>query len=480
MGMYQYLLYCYGHLIEGEPKDFIILIDNSKKKTFQVVNENVWYLKFTDEYASVFQREEILESNKLEFALAKKEYSHHFFQYIMNFLTTDKKFFQKEINGILIKDYRGEILSVKNLILGNVIIDKKLIGIIKKFFKNLGRITFNDCIIENDSNLSELDCPISLVGCEIKNINSFGFCQQEIRLSKCKIDDISHTVINSNKISIIGESCEDEMLTTLFFKCHFPELEELEVGIDIKNEDGTYYNKCLNFIAKSCPVLINLKIDGKIISYDFLYHFNKLSSCEISSVDDTIGVYPIFNPYIVDDKKREEIISKTRRKIETALDINLAMYDKLKEILNGLNTINFTDQEKKIYLNEYLPSIFLNPLRYLKDGNINYYYIYNSKNKTLELHADHSGEVFVINDRLYIYKELLETSFIKQKQQFVPSVPFIYHPNGLPIIFKSKGPSREVYINKALSMEEWYNHDEYFDAIIEDQKERKLMDNNIK
>ena len=460
MDMYYNLLDYYGRLIQDEPKDFIILIDNSKRKSFKTINENIWYLKFVDEYASVFYRDEMLESNSLQFALSKKEYSNHFFKYIMDFLTSNKSFFHKIINGVLINDYHGEILNITTLILGNAIIDKIMVRNIKKFFKNLRGITLKDCIIAEDALLSDLDCDLNLIGCEIKNINSFGYCVQELRLSRCQIDKIADTTINSSKISIIGNTCEDENLAYLFLKCHFPELEELEIGRNSKAEDGgTYFNQCLNFIPYACPMLISLIIDGKIYSFDFLHHFNQLSYCEIRSVNDTIGVYPIINPYIVNDKERNEIISKSSREIKTDMDMHLAMYDKQQEILASLSMINYTDEEKRFYLGEAPLSILLNPLRYFKDEEIKYYYTFDSKNNNLILHSDHSGETHIINNRFYVIRELLEIYVIKQKQQFIPSVPFVYHPTGIPIIFKNDGYSREDYVNKALSMEEWYTID---------------------
>ena len=82
---------------------------------------------------------------------------------------------------------------------------------------------------------------------------------------------------------------------------------------------------------------------------------------------------------------------------------------------------------------------------------------------------DYSDDSQIINDRFYVIRKLLKTNLIKQKQQFIPSVPFVYHPNGIPILFKKSSFSREDYINEARSMEQWYTIDDEGEHILKRQ-----------
>lgn len=404
MNMYQELVQRYNSTINDQYNDFIIRIDGSKTKPFSIINEYIEYLKFTDKYASVFTKDELCDFSDLHFAPSLKKYSNYFLKYILNFLTSNKPFFYKVLGEITINDYHTEILNIRQLFLGNTIVDNEMIQVFKKFFKKLEKISFHDCVIEKNCSFRELNCDLHFEGCEIKSTNSYNYCEQSIEFLDCKIDKITNAVINSNNIRISGKECNDYMLTLLFLKCHFPNLESLIIGSKLERceiDNSINYNSCLYFMPYSCPKLMDLFIQGSVNSFDFLYHFNKLTSCEIRSVDDSIGPYEIYNPYITDELERKEIVNKSKRNIETSLDINLALYDRLAQILKALSCINFFDEEKNLYLYQKTPLEILNPLRCFREQKVNYYYSYDSINGILKLHFDHAGDYKLVNDNFY-------------------------------------------------------------------------------
>lgn len=369
-----------------------------------------------------------------------------------------------------------------------------MIQVFKKFFKKLEKISFHDCVIEKNCSFRELNCDLHFEGCEIKSTNSYNYCEQSIEFLDCKIDKITNAVINSNNIRISGKECNDYMLTLLFLKCHFPNLESLIIGSKLERceiDNSINYNSCLYFMPYSCPKLMDLFIQGSVNSFDFLYHFNKLTSCEIRSVDDSIGPYEIYNPYITDELERKEIVNKSKRNIETSLDINLALYDRLAQILKALSCINFFDEEKNLYLYQKTPLEILNPLRCFREQKVNYYYSYDSINGILKLHFDHAGDYKLVNDNFYYIKRAINTIAIMERTKVITSVPFIYHPTGIPIKFDNDSFLRQDFINQALALEHYFDYeassncnnisDNFCDSLDDDSSVReKTVVKNIK
>ncbi len=67
------------------------------------------------------------------------------------------------------------------------------------------------------------------------------------------------------------------------------------------------------------------------------------------------------------------------------MDICLILYDYLKKSVKLLQNVNFTEEEKYIYLQNKIPSILLNPLHSFSEEKIDYVYTYDAHTKSLEL-----------------------------------------------------------------------------------------------
>lgn len=332
-------------------------------------------------------------------------------------------------------------------------IDRQMVKILSRFFKELSIVHFSKCRIEKDCDFSHLKSKLDFSDCEISSMNVFRYCQQDLKLQNCKINHITNSVINSHKIHI--DKLDDSTLANLFFFCHFPELKSLTIGNPNALIVENHYHQCLEWLPYACPRLVSLFMEGKVFSFDFLYHFNRLNKVEIRSTNDSIGIYEIFNPYVTKEEERDEIIKSSYRNIKTNLDIHLAISDKLNCIMQLLNTVGFTEEEKNIYLHQKVP-LLLNPIQYLSGRKFDFFYSFDSKNKEMELLHNDSGESIIIDDKFYTIGKTFEGRYIRMKQQVITSKPFIYHPSGIPIVFNRKECSYQEHIDQAIRMQDMF------------------------
>lgn len=465
----------YRRVIPNKSLEYTILIDGKKKECVENLYDDIEFIKYTSDYIAIFKVNEIFEKYFLEFAQSHMEDSSCFFHYIMEFLTSKEQYFYKKVNGIILKDFQKEILHIKELSINNLIIDNKMIKLLMQYFKELEFVHFKNCIILEECSFYHLESTLRFYNCEIMNINSFNYCKQNLIFSNCQISKIVNAIINSSKITI--DKWDDATLTDLFLKCHFPNLTEMIIKNDfVSLDDNTLYNKCLQFLPYACPNLVNLFIEGKVFSFNFLYHFNKLNKCEIRSVNDSIGVYEIYNPYVENDSERNDIINNSNRQIKDDMDIHLAIYDKLDEIIKLLKIANFTVEEMNIYLNKKVPMTLLNPVSNFCETKISNYYLYNLNNRILELCNNSDYEPIIINDRFYLIKKLFAGKYVKMKQGVIISSPFIYHPSGIPIIFSKTGYSYQQYIDDARRMQDYFEVEEDVVGPEEENQQRKNLE----
>lgn len=441
-------------------KDYLLYVDGRKRITLspnETYLRRIDFVKLEEKYVADLNINEDYDQNDLHIYFYSNGNSQQFINYVIGILTTPAFQFLKTKRNILLKDYRGEILKINSLIIENCIINEEMIEFIKKYFVNLKNISFINCKILNDSKLSDINCKLSLFSCTLENINSLNFFKNDLEIVDCKFDKITNAIINSKSMDL---SSDDKTLEEIFLKCNFPDLENIRLSTSDK-----CFNKCLIFLPYACPKVIKLSINGFVYSYDFLYHFTSLDSCKIKSVNDSIGIYPIFNPYVVDEKERNSIIMRSNRKIQSEFDIHLALNDKLLNIINAIKLVGYSKEERDLLLNNKDYDTILNPLEYCKDGDVSKYYQFDSNNNVLKLQldSDDNKDIIIFNSKAFMFRKNLNIchSFSLRKQ-FVLSSPFIYHPNGIPIFFK-KEDKYEDYINVALSTTQYYNMDKSHD-----------------
>lgn len=473
--------------IPKDENDFILVVDNhykDKNDDYYPFSERK-FVKITKEMISIFKYHGITDSSYLTIALSDKNNSSNYIKYILDLFTTDNSKLKKYINNILVDDYRLKLDEVRFITLSVMEIDKNVIELTKKLFPKIERIKFVSCHIKDNCNFNNINFDFEFDNCDIDSIKSLNYCTKNLDLYNCKLNNISHSIINSKKIFI--SKIDDETLENLFIFCHFPELTELTIGDFYGGVNDVSYKKALLFLPKACPNLLKLQISGKVYSFDFLSNFNKLSSCEIRSIDDSAYVYEAYSPYVENEKERNLIIKNSKIKPQEEIDEHIAIKQKLDEIIKLLNKLGVSEEEKNLYLNKKVPKILLDPLNAVKLKNLNYYYIYDSTNDELIMTAD---------DTLYdeknncactykMFNGILYRTFDEKKRGYFAitkkidlAEQFMYNRVGIPIVFRKSNYEKykEFEFVKEVSKEEWYiNYDpedessyEYYDGELEE------------
>lgn len=290
-------------------------------------------------------------------------------------------------------------------------------------------------------------------------MNCLNYCEQQLTLKNTKISKVPNSIINSNKIHI--DDLDDSALRDIFLLCHFPDLNELTIGdYNLLCNSNRYYEKCLSYLPYSCPKLRSLFIEGRINSFDFLYHFRELNKCEIRSINDSIGYFKIYNPYIVKKNERDRIVSDSKCNSNSKFDIHLAIYEKLQSIIKSLSLVSYSEDEKDLYINNNVEKILLNSLDNFNDKPVEHIYLYDVNKENLELtekNIDNNlKDYFFVNNTLFESEKQINRNYIKSKSKITTCKPFIYHPSLIPIVFSEKALSHKEYINQAIGMEDMF------------------------
>ena len=410
---------------------YLLYVDNYRKKFAEGYSEEIRIKKYTDIFYSEIYKKLITGAIELDFFLSSKTTCDELITYILDYLTSTSEIFYNKKNGIILEDFHDMILHITTLRLNNMIIDKKLIHIINKFFKNLKGISFSNCLIMEDcyfANLDKLE-NIKFLNCTIKDFNSFDLCRQNLEFEDCNIEKIKNGVIYSNYIKINAEN--DNLFEKIFVMNNFPSLLEL-------NLKCPKFDKSLPWLSTSCPNLKQLRIEGNVPSFDFLYKFHNLDNAEIESTSLTYDYfYTVVAPYITDEKEREKILSKSNRKIEDEFDSNIILKEQLYKINSAIRKISYTEEEKNIYINNKIPMILFEP----RKKEVKFYYLFNRAYNKMDFRIQKRYEDSkIINNQLYVYRNFLDSA--NMRQLFVFSKFFIYHPSGIPIVFDNKNEVR--------------------------------------
>lgn len=461
---YKNLLKRYNRIGLDISSKFVLLIDGRKQNFDEYVKMDLRYIKVTTEYIATLKIDEVVGLNTLEFVLSNKDHSKCLLSYILDVLTSENKCFYKTINSIIINDYHTEILDIKRLTINNALVDSKMLKILSEQFKNLKLIDFIKCRILEDCEFNVLDSNLNFYDCEIENINSFNYCKQPLMFQNSKVIKIVNSIVNSSIIKING-LLDDSTLERLFLLCHFPDLKNLIIGNNIvpyEVDKTAYFDKSLLFLPYACPNLESLFIEGKITSFNFLYHCSNLKECEIRSVDDSISYFEIYTPYITDNEERDKIINSSNRNINDDMGIHLSMLDKMNMILEMLRLVGFSQEEIQIYIKQQSPTILLNPIKEFSEKSIEHFYLYDLCNKTLKLctQDDDSIEMTIISDKFYEIKKQFIGKNIRTKQNIIAAKPFVYHPSGIPISFDNDGYNYHQYIDRAIELKDMFILDE--------------------
>ncbi len=441
---YEYLYNRY-HFLVDEKLDWVRLVNNSKEKEIKLLNMDILFLKEQKEYMAIFEIDEILEMYHLDFALSNRQYSSLFFHYIYQFLTSSNPCFYKVINGIVAHDYHEDLCKLKTLKISNMIIKKDTMYILKAYFPQLRQVTFEDCFIEKSCNFKDFNGSLFFIHCKLEELFSLQEFKGELYISSSSINHFQETVIFSPTLQINGEDLSDEQLTMFFSKTYLPRLESLEVGetLSIKSpEKNPVYHHCLFWIPASCPQLLTLSISGIVYSFNFLYHFHNLGNCEIYSKNYSTGSKALYLPDILDEQEKLRIINQSKRKIETDLDVSLALLDGLNQILKISSQFRYTKQEENIYLKKDMTSLDFYSSYEIEE--LKYYFKRNSSN-SLELHSGYGKNYQMVANRLYEIKPLLKTAGLSEKPKVILPKSLIYHPSGIPILLPvSKRPKEKT------------------------------------
>lgn len=468
--------------------DYLLIVDHYYKNVDD--NDDLYchreFIKKTDEMFFDLNYDGITTTSSLTIALSSKEYSSNFLKYLLDFLTSDNLKLQKRSNGVLICDYRQKLYNTVCIDLYNMTIDKSILELVKKLFPKLETILFNECNIKGNCNFNELNCNILFESCEIDNINSFNYYNKALDFHDCEISNIEHSTIYSKEISI--DNINDNKLEQLFLTCHFPYLQKLTIGTLLCfHVDKNNYKNSLLFLPKTCPNLISLRINGKIYSFDFLSKFNKLSSCEIRSIDDSAYTSELYCPYIENDEERKQIIEHSNIKIESEIDEHFALLQKLNDIVKALNRLGMSEEEKNFYLNRKTPKYLLDPMDITTFKETQEYYVYDSENDTLSLttsnidnskNYDYTYKIF--NNILYRISDDKVLGYLTIKKQIDMSELFIYNTVGIPIVFRK---SNENINDTFKAVKELMNEDfyEYIDSYYSDTSDDiKLLERKNK
>lgn len=441
-------------IYENKYQNYTLLINHKQQQFDNYIHINVQYIKNTSKYIAELNINELVEYNELEFTLFSEKSSKYLLNYIINYLTCEEDCFYKKANSIIIHDYHVELLKIKSIKINNTTINNETINTINKYFSNLESIEFNDCIIKENCNFYKTKSLLLFQNCEIESINCLSYCEQQVTLKNTKINKVTNSIINSTKIYI--NDLNDLALRNIFLLCHFPDLTELIIGdYNLLHNTNKYYEKSLLYLPYSCPKLRSLFIEGKIYSFDFLYHFKDLDKCEIRSINDSIGYFEIYNPYIAKKSERDRIAYDSKCNSNSNLDTHLAIYEKLQSILKSLSCINYSEDEKDIYINKNVAKILLNSLSNFKDKPVEHIYTYDLNKESLELVEKniYKGKNYsLVNNKLLEYEKVINGSYIKSNPQITTCKPFIYHPSLIPIIFSKKTLSHKEHIKNAISM----------------------------
>ena len=369
--------------------DLILIVDNEFKEEddddrLYVLRE---FIRIDDEYAYNFIHNGLTDYTELSISLKSKNFSNNFLKYILNMCTDSDYKYQKHINNILVCDYRMKINEIKLLKLDNIIVNRNVVNTIKKFFKNLDRIIFQDCIITN-MDFSYPNCNYTFYYSRLDSTNLFNNFSNNLELYKCSFVNIKHSIINSKKIII--KNISDEELEKICLLCHFPNAEELKLSTN-------YLEKSLLFLPKAFPSLLNLSILGEIDNTDFLYNFNKLSDCSI--FEDTFEIDELFK-------------------------------EKINNIVRILNRLGYSEEEKQLYLNGKLD---INPI-----SDVSYYYTYNTSNDICKLEKPNEEEYYyrIYDNYLYKMRDEKKYKYVTIKKQMDTPELFIYNSIGKPIVLK--------------------------------------------
>lgn len=452
----------------------ILLVDGMKKDNVsKYLSDDIDFITCNSCYNARLSIDEITGFCRLDFTLFNSCCSKELLSYILNYLTCEDKYFYRSIDGVIVHDFHNDLLEIKQINIKNTIIDGKTIDILNKYFNNLKIINFIDCIIDDSCSIYNLNNEIivNFVNCEFNNIKSLSYCKQKLNFVNPKFNKITNVVINSKEITF--ECVNDTILTNLFLMCNFPDLNKLVIGEDMPHQvnENMYFDKSLKYMPYACYDVINLYLQGKVRTFDFLYHFNQLSQCEIRSICDSVGIYEIYNPYIGNKNERNKIINN-KFSINNELDINLTIYNKLFEIIKFLNIVKYSSNEKHLYLDkDGLSELILNPLKGFKHTPVEYMYIYDSNNDSLRLDVvdkDNQDNFSIFNNHFYEFKKNYIGRNVRLKRQIEISKPFIYHPSNIPLIWDNSTIKQDELIKDACNSM-FYGYQKDVDKDIEEK-----------
>ena len=377
--------------------------------------EQAKYFYYNDKYFARVNNDEIFDDYRLEFYGKKSLNSHDLFSFINTYISNLNKIFIQEYKKIVLKDFRYNIFKITHLYLYNCVIDNNFINIINTYFKDLEYISIENSYIDDNAYLYKLNCNINIKNSTIKNSRSLKNIKSNLDYRDNKIIEYENIRIESSTAML---DLDDDNLKELLKNTTFSKLTHL--SINSKN-----LNESLNYLSISCPNIVTLEINSIIHSFEFLYKMNNINKCTINSINDSIGTYNLSTPEITNINERKRITKSKKEEYQERLDI----LEYLNRLITAKKVMRFSQEEKEFYLG-IRPSI--------EDSSLNHVYVYDLKNKSMNLDYDsNSYEKVIFNDRLYLISKsnFKSSGLIHKKKELLLSTPSIYYRDNIFLIF---------------------------------------------
>lgn len=364
-----------------------------------------------------------------------------FLHFINTIISADESIFLL-VNHLEIFDLRTSLFEVKDLVINHTVVDNLCISTVLRFLPNLESITFDQCTIQRQCDFSKIKSNIVVNRSVIEDFRVFNDTTANLRFSEANIEKVANTKVYSKTIEF--HKMKHFNFKQLFLKCAFPKLENLMIYTS-SNKVGMSYGNDFLFLPKSAPKLENLRIEGKVDSFDFLIQLANLLRCDIESIYDDFG---LFYPDVTSKKERNQLKHRNLQKyeIQKILDpdsddsfiIGKLELERILRLARFYKLLSYTEEEKNLLFKD--PNI----LQYIvgqkiEDGEVTKFYelffdtlcLRNTENeKDVRLGLDDT--LGIQNGIMYTY---CNRDIDAKRKSIVLTKSFMYNYDNKPIVF---------------------------------------------
>jgi hypothetical protein len=273
---------------------------------------------------------------------------------------------------------------------------------------------------------------IELDKCIIHNLSSLNHICNNIEISEPIIKKYQSIIIHSKELELY---MTDEQLKELLLYVTFPDATILFLH-------GSKFFQSLNYFGTAIPNLMTLWLEGYLFDFEFLYKTKNINHLYLMGIQEK---------YLYDKAKIFHYLKKVKYDRSNHVLEECLVEDELIKILNSLKHIHYSTYEKKLYLGE-VKNHLLELMDIYKEGKYHLHYIYDGNNDNLYLESKFDGNR---NDHIifdhYTYEDYVKykiSDYLKLVQHVLQVQPIIYHPNGIPIVFKKEENMKKIHEDK--------------------------------